>query len=98
MNQLSEYMECKICERNIHENYITEHHLIPENRKESETIKLCEACHRHLHCQFSNDKLKEKYNTVESLKQADRLQEYIDWISDTNKIHIDVTDNNIKNK
>ena len=48
------------------------------NPHKSETVSLCQPCHSTVHATFSNKKLYEDLNTIESLKEA--LDKWIKWI------------------
>lgn len=89
---------CRLCSRKMPSEYITEHHLIPENRKDSDTIHLCQPCHDQVHAVFTNDELRSSYDSEDALKEADRLQDYIDWISKTKKVDINVNESNSVNE
>ena len=87
---------CSLCRRKIYEEHLNdsgavqEHHLVPENRKESPKVELCRPCHKQIHAMFTNEELREFYYTVEKLQNADRLQDYLNWIRGTDKLRIDV--------
>jgi hypothetical protein len=87
---------CALCRRSIpHERIadpavVQEHHLIPENRAESPTVDLCRPCHNQIHAVFTNAELRNSYNTIKTLRNAERLSGYIDWIRTTEKLTIDV--------
>mgnify|MGYP000070017705 CR=1 FL=1 len=91
---------CALCQRRIPDERlddpaaVQEHHLRPERRAESQTVQLCRPCHDQLHALFTNEELRESYDTVEALRGADRLQGYIDWIRGTEKLDIDVSTSN----
>lgn len=53
---------------------IQEHHLRPERRAESSTVTLCRPCHEQIHATFTNDQLREEYDTIDALREGDRLQ------------------------
>ena len=88
---------CALCLRVIPDEQIAdpqvvqEHHLRPEERATSPTVLLCRPCHNQIHAVFTNDELRETYDTVDSLRQSDRLGEYIEWIRGTDKLDIQVT-------
>ena len=69
---------------------VQEHHLRPERRAESDTVMLCRPCHDQIHAVFTNGELRENYDTIEALRDAERLQAYLDWIRGTNKLDIEV--------
>lgn len=87
---------CALCRRSIpHERIadpavVQKHHLTPENRAESPTVDLCRPCHNQIHAVFTNAELRNSYNTIETLRNAERLSGYIDWIRTTEKLTIDV--------
>ena len=91
---------CALCRRRIPDEHIgdpqaiQEHHLRPERRAESPTVVLCRPCHDQIHAVFTNEELRESHDTVEALRDADRLEGYIDWIRGTDKLDIDVTTSN----
>ncbi|WP_246985088.1 hypothetical protein [Halorientalis marina] len=69
---------------------IQDHHLRPERRAESPTVTLCRPCHDQIHAVFSNAELREEYDTIDALQEADRLADYLDWIRGTDKLDIQV--------
>ena len=87
---------CALCRRVVpHERIddprvVQEHHLRPERRAESATVALCRPCHDQIHAVFSNEELRVEYDTVEALRNADRLADYLDWIRGTDKLDIQV--------
>lgn len=91
---------CQLCRRQIHDEGVAdpqavqEHHLRPEERAESPTVMLCRPCHEQVHALFTNEELRGSYDTIEALRDADRLQAYVDWIRSTDKLDIDVTTSN----
>ncbi len=91
---------CGLCLRVIPNEAITdpqvvqEHHLRPEERSTSPTVMLCRPCHKQVHAVFTNKELRADYDTVESLRGATRLEEYISWIRGTKKLDIQVTTSN----
>jgi len=88
--------ECALCRRRVpgerleDTRAVQEHHLRPERRAESPTVTLCRPCHKQVHALFTNEELREDYDTVERLRGADRLQDYLSWIRGTDKLDISV--------
>lgn len=88
---------CALCRRVIPDGRIAdpqvvqEHHLRPEERATSPTVMLCRPCHEQIHATFTNDELRDDYDTIEALRQADALDDYIAWIRGTDKLDIQVT-------
>lgn len=87
---------CALCQRRIPEERIRDpqviqsHHLRPERREESPTVQLCRPCHKQIHALFTNAELRESYDSIELLENADRLAGYLSWIRGTEKLDIDV--------
>jgi 5-methylcytosine-specific restriction protein A len=85
---------CALCRRRFEGSLppqaIQEHHLRPEERAESPTVTLCRPCHDQVHALFSNDELREEYDDIASLRAADRLADYLDWIRGTDRLSIRV--------
>ena len=88
---------CSLCRRVIPDEQIAdpqvvqEHHLRPEERATSPTVLLCRPCHEQIHAVFTNSELREDYDTIEALRDADRLGGYLEWIRGTDKLDIEVT-------
>lgn len=91
---------CALCRRVVPDEEIDdpqvvqEHHLRPEERATSPTVMVCRPCHEQLHAVFTNDELRADYDTIESLRAAERLEEYLAWIRGTDKLDIQVTTSN----
>ena len=87
---------CELCQRRIPVERIDDpgvtqrHHLRPERRETSPTVELCRPCHDQIHALFTNEELRESFDTIEALRDADRLAGYLDWIRGTDKLTIDV--------
>lgn len=69
---------------------VQEHHLRPEERATSPTVLLCRPCHDQIHAVFTNEELRTEYDTIDALRSADRLADYVEWIRGTDKLDIDV--------
>jgi hypothetical protein len=80
---------CQLCGRDVE---TTRHHLVPKSRKESPIVRLCSPCHRQVHASFTHHELKQRYNTIESLRDAERLQGFIRWIRKSNKTNVRVAE------
>lgn len=85
-------MRCELCEREV--EVTTLHHLRPKSRRnkyekvaELPTARLCWPCHRQIHALFSNHQLAEQFNSLEALRDEERLKRFIAWIrrQDPNK-------------
>jgi hypothetical protein len=85
---------CALCRRRVPDvgdpQAVQEHHLRPERRAESPTVMLCRPCHKQVHALFTNEELREGYDTAEALRGAERLAGYLAWIRGTDKLDIEV--------
>lgn len=87
---------CALCRRVVPEERIDDpqvvqqHHLRPGERAESPTVLLCRPCHDQVHACFTNAELREEYDSVAALAEADRLADYLDWIRGTDRLSIRV--------
>lgn len=87
---------CALCRRVVPDERIDdpqvvqEHHLRPGERATSPTVTLCRPCHDQVHALFTNDELREDYDSVAALADADRLADYLDWIRGTDRLSIQV--------
>jgi hypothetical protein len=85
---------CALCRRQFDDAAIDdprafqEHHVVPENRADSPTVTLCRPCHDQVHALFTNEELRTSYDTVEALREADRLTGYLSWIRTTAKLDV----------
>jgi hypothetical protein len=73
--------KCLICDRDTPKNYLEKHHLIPAAKKGKETILVCCDCADQIHILFTNKELQTKYNTLDSLRKSEKIQRWIQWIS-----------------
>lgn len=91
---------CALCRRTVPDEaladpqVVQEHHLRPEERATSPTVTLCRPCHDQIHAVFTNEELREGYDTIDRLRDADRLEDYVAWIRGTDKLDIRVTTSN----
>ncbi|MBD3261405.1 MAG: hypothetical protein GF334_06925 [Candidatus Altiarchaeales archaeon] len=77
----TEKTACTLCGRDIPERrYVEKHHLTPRSKKGRETIIVCSDCGNQVHRLFTNNELRDTYNTVEVLLSDPRMQKWIRWI------------------
>lgn len=71
---------CELCEREV--KRVSKHHLLPLQKggRHTLTVPLCQPCHSTLHHTFTNAELARTYNSLEKLKAAEPLQDYLRWI------------------
>jgi 5-methylcytosine-specific restriction enzyme A len=71
---------CELCNRkNIK---TTNHHLIPKEKGGTflPTANLCISCHKQIHALFTNEQLADELNTIEKLKNNEKMLGFIKWI------------------
>lgn len=76
-----EHMKCPICKR---EGVVTtKHHLIPVHKKgrNEPTEKLCTDCHDQIHALWTNNELRDNYNTLELLINSPEIKKFAKFIS-----------------
>jgi hypothetical protein len=69
---------CPLCERGV--IYTNRHHFVPRSKGGKETTDICLACHNTIHDLFTNNELRDTYNTPESLQENERFNKYLKWI------------------
>lgn len=59
------------------------HHLVPKLKggKGGEVVLLHHICHKEVHARFTETELARHFATVESLRAADRLQPFLQWVA-----------------
>lgn len=71
---------CSLCGRVTPLGYLEKHHLIPRSRKGKATALFCCDCGNQVHILFSNKELEQQYNTVEALREDQRINEWVSWV------------------
>ena len=72
--------ECSLCGRELNPKTTQLHHLIPKCKKGTELVPLHPMCHRKLHATFSENELRDYYNTIERLLTHETIVKYVRWI------------------
>ena len=67
----------------------TKHHLVPKVRAKnkykeikedpSNIIWICRSCHDQIHALFSENELRDLYNTKDKLLESEEMQKFIKW-------------------
>jgi len=74
-------MQCELCGLEV--EHIVKHHLIPRQKggknKVDNKIVVCLPCSKQVHALHSNYELKRKFDTLDKLKQDERVQKWIRW-------------------
>jgi 5-methylcytosine-specific restriction enzyme A len=75
---------CPLCQRPIPQGArASRHHLVPKLKggAKGATVLLHQICHSAIHARFSESDLARKLDTVESLRDAPELADFLRWIS-----------------
>jgi len=74
-------LTCRLCGREAPgTSYMEGHHLVPRSEHGKEKVPFCVDCGNQVHLLFTNNELRDKYNTVEALLADERIQRYVRWV------------------
>lgn len=78
--------KCELCGTQCE---LTRHHLIPRLKAKnkykemkndpSNILMICRSCHDFVHANFSENELRDMYNTKEALMSNDEIQKFLKW-------------------
>lgn len=73
---------CAFCDRHVPGNLLTWHHTLPRQKggKAEHRVPMCRPCHKQIHATFSNRQLERDFDTVEKLRAAPELADFLAWI------------------
>ncbi len=93
-------MECPLCLRDVPDNKVSDHHLVPRCRGGFATVSICVGCHNGIHAFFSNKQLEKEYDSVDALLADEKFSKHVKWLAkqDINKHFISKRSNNQKNR
>lgn len=74
-------MKCPLCNRDLGDENIDAHHLIPKTFGGKETENLHKICHQKLHATFSEREMLNYYHTWERLREHSEIEKFIKWVS-----------------
>ncbi len=89
------FMRCDLCGRDIPENEISRHHLVPKCKGGKDTQPLHQICHSKIHSLFSESELGNYYDTIEKIREHEEIEKFIKWVR---KKPNDFRDSNIMSK
>jgi hypothetical protein len=93
--------KCPICNRDmIKGRTINEHHLIPKCEKGKDTITLHVICHSKIHSIWTENELRDYYNTIERILSDNSINDFKKWIKNKEPEYVNSnkSSNNKKNK
>jgi hypothetical protein len=78
--------KCELCGIKCN---LTKHHLIPQlkcknkykdiKEDSNNLLWICDSCHGTIHATFSENELRDLYNTKEKLLSTYEIKKYVDW-------------------
>lgn len=71
---------CLLCDREIPEDQIEAHHLVPKSKGGKLTVALHRVCHRQIHAIFSDSQLASKFSTIHVLLEDPAIQKFVSWV------------------
>ncbi|GLI91965.1 hypothetical protein LMG27198_09570 [Methylocystis echinoides] len=71
---------CPLCARELGHIRVTGHHLIPRRYKGKETRLLHAVCHRKIHATFTDQELRDHYNSFERLLAHEDIRVFVEWV------------------
>lgn len=86
--------KCQLCFRSPIDT--EEHHLIPKSKGGERTVSICSSCHRRIHSLFTNGELARKLNTLEKLRKMPEIENYLNWIRNTDQRNVCFKESNRK--
>jgi hypothetical protein len=72
---------CSLCGRLLREKCLIEkHHCTPAAKGGKDTEIVCIDCGDQIHMLFTNNELRDTYNTIEKLKAHPNVQKWVKWL------------------
>lgn len=71
---------CQICDRELGDVLIEDHHLVPKTFKGKHTIPIHRCCHQKIHATLSERELLQYYHTVDRIRDHPEMQKFIKWV------------------
>ena len=67
---------CELCKMHV---FTRRHHLTPRSKRGKDTIDCCETCENYLHKTFTNNELRDTFNSVDAILADERFQRFLLW-------------------
>ena len=81
---------CPLCGRPLGLR-VEAHHLIPRTYKGKETVDLHPICHRKIHTILTERELKDRFHTIELLRENADIATFVAWIAGKHPVFHDRT-------
>ena len=69
-------MKCEFCKI---ETQTRGHHVVPKSRGGKVIVDTCETCESFIHKTWTNNELRDTYNSVESILADERFKKFLKW-------------------
>lgn len=74
-------LQCTLCHREVPDaRYLEKHHSVPAAKGGKITEVVCIDCGDQIHQLFTNNELRDSYNTIEKLRVHPDVQRWIQWV------------------
>lgn len=73
---------CPICSRVmlLGTDSVNEHHLLPKCKGGKVTVSMHRICHRKIHSLFTENELRDEYNTAQKLLEHEEIIKFVKWV------------------
>jgi hypothetical protein len=78
--KVSKNQRCPLCDRELGDELIDKHHLVPKTFGGKDLIALHKICHRKIHATFSERELLNYYFTLERIREHSEIDKFIKWV------------------
>jgi len=68
--------KCEFCKMQV---YTRKHHLIPRCKNGEKTVPTCIVCESYIHKTWTNNQLRDTFNTVETILANEGFQKFLKW-------------------
>jgi hypothetical protein len=71
---------CPLCGRELGQENVDLHHLIPKTFKGKVTVPIHKICHRKIHATFTERELNNYYHTFERILENEHIRNFVTWV------------------
>jgi hypothetical protein len=78
---MTENEKCPLCGRNLIPGpSVDRHHLIPKLKGGKDADPVHRICHGKIHSIWSENQLRDEFNTWEKIRADQRIQDFVQWV------------------
>jgi hypothetical protein len=78
---IKEKIYCSLCCREVPgPQYLEKHHSVPAAKGGKKTELVCIDCGDQIHVLFTNNELRDLYNTIDKLQEHPKVQIWVKWV------------------